>query len=72
MTTTYQLDFLGKANPKPIIGQMPLWGQDDKAYKSRNVINFTQVNQLFISLDNEEVNRYKNYWESVKPRTQKG
>lgn len=69
MLTTYkQLDFIGAENPEPELGQMPLWNKSGKVFKSRNDIKYSQVNKIFVGLEQEEVDSYKQYWESVRPK----
>ena len=68
LTTYKQLDFMGVDNPKPELGQMPLWNRLGKLFKSRNDIKFSQVNKIFTTLDRDEVDCYKQYWETVRPK----
>ena len=69
MLTTYkQLDFIGATDPQLKSGQMPLWDDKDKAFKSRNTIGYSQVNQIFNNLIESEVDTYKSYWETVRPK----
>ena len=64
-----QLDFIGTPRAKKVGQyQFPLWDNDWKPTKIRNDVDFAKVDALFNSFDSEEVERYKSYWESIKPQ----
>ena len=67
--TTRQLDFIGSPKiEKQEQEQFCLWDERGKPTKIRSDIDFTKVDLLFNSFDQEELNTYKDYWEGVKPK----
>ena len=67
--TTRQLDFIGSPKiEKQEQEQFCLWDERGKPHKIRSDIDFTKVDLLFNSFDQEELNTYKDYWEGVKPK----
>ena len=66
---TKQLDFIGTPKAKRVGQyQFPLWDDEGKPTKIRNDVDFAKVDRLFNSFDAVEIQRYKKYWESVKPK----
>ena len=66
---TIQLDFIGSPKLEVVEDeQFNLWDDKGKPTKIRNQIDFAKVDELFNSFDSEEVERYKSYWESIKPK----
>ena len=65
---TIQLDFIGSPKLKIEEEQFNLWDDKGKPTKIRRDIDFAKVDELFNSFDSEEVERYKSYWESIKPK----
>ena len=63
-----QLDFIGTPKIKREPKQFNLWDSKWKPTKLQRDIDFAKVDNLFNSFDSEEIERYKNYWESVKPK----
>jgi len=64
-----QLDFIGAPTVQPQTGQASLWDKDWNATsKLPKDIDFSMVDELFNSFETEEVERYKSYWESIKPK----
>jgi thermostable 8-oxoguanine DNA glycosylase len=48
--------------------QYELWGDSGKFNKIRKDVDYFKVNELFASLDSEEVQSYKDYWQGVAPK----
>ena len=65
---TIQLDFIGSPKLEIKDEQFNLWDNKGKPTKIRRDIDFAKVDELFNSFDSEEVERYKSYWESIKPK----
>ena len=63
-----QLDFIGTPKTETGEEQFDLWDKHWKPTKIQRDIDFAKVDALFNSFDSEEVERYKNYWESVAPK----
>ena len=64
-----QLDFIGTPQVKKVgQHQFSLLDESGKPTKIRNDIDFAKVDDLFNSFDSKEVERYKSYWESIKPK----
>ena len=63
-----QLDFIGSPKIERGPEQFSLWDSKGKPTKIRNDIDFAKVDELFNSFDSEETQRYKTYWESIKPQ----
>ena len=64
-----QLDFIGSPKVEKVGQyQFPLWDERGKPTKIRNDVDFANVDTLFNSFDSEEVETYKSYWESIKPK----
>ena len=63
-----QLDFIGTPTVEKGEEQFNLWDNNWKPTKIRNDIDFSKVDTLFNSFEEEEVERYKSYWESIKPK----
>ena len=45
-----------------------MWDEKWKPTKIRNDVDFAKIDKLFNSFNAEEVERYKSYWESIKPK----
>ena len=64
-----QLDFIGEQTPKLEIPlQYDLWDTNEKPTKIRAQVDYSKVNDLFISLEVAEVQRYQDYWGAVAPK----
>ena len=68
MIETKQLDFIGTPTIEREPEQFNLWDEKWKPSKIQRDIDFSKVDALFNSFDTEEVETYKNYWDSVKPK----
>ena len=64
-----QLDFIGTEKvEKKTVDQLDLWNAEGKPTKIVNEADFSKVDALFNSFDQEEVQRYKDYWQGVAPK----
>ena len=63
-----QLDFIGTPTIERGLEQFNLWDDRGKPTKIRNDVDFSKVDTLFNSFDMDEVQTYKTYWESIKPK----
>ena len=63
-----QLDFIGTPKIERGAEQFNLWDSKGKPTKVQSDIDFAKVDALFNSFDSEEVEQYKSYWESIKPK----
>jgi len=63
-----QLDFISLA-PNKITEQFDLWNLEmSSKSKNKATIHYDKVEKFFNSLDSNEINTYKTYWQSVKPK----
>ena len=64
-----QLDFIGTEKvEREVVAQLNLWNAEGKPTKIVNEADFSKVDALFNSFDQEEVQRYKDYWQGVAPK----
>jgi len=69
ISTPRQLDFIGTPTIEREPEQFDLWNELGKPNKIQKDIDFSIVDTLFNSFKQEEVEQYKNYWQSVAPKT---
>ena len=63
-----QLDFIGTQLIEKEPEQFSFWDEQWQPVKIYKDIDFSKVDALFNSFNSDEVERYKNYWESIKPK----
>jgi len=68
MEVTQQLDFMGTIKLPVEQKQYELWNSKGKATKVRKDVDFSFVDSLFSSFNSDEVQTYKDYWQSVAPK----
>jgi thermostable 8-oxoguanine DNA glycosylase len=68
MVVTQQLDFMGTIKLPVEEEQFQLWNPKGKPTKVQKDIDFSFVDSLFASFSPNEIQRYKEYWQSVAPQ----